>query len=248
MSAIHRFFVNVLCALIPNKPKRKKLRVMLNSDMVGCIRFIKRDLNRKNLGRIKVFIGYGARNLIISVNNEYVYKFPLRRDDSNELALREERIVNALVRATSFYIPGVQLLNWKNTIVRKYDFIPGANLSQLSNDKIISHIDVLAPQIAKFVYDIACADPVKIRDLKPSKNAKPGYMVGWCQGDIADNFIINPDNFKIVAFIDWEDALFGDFSSVLIKDKRSPRRELMMAVSSEYDKLDRANKKVKKSR
>lgn len=243
MHAIRRFFVNVICALIPNKPKRKKLRVMLNSDLIGCIRFIKRDLNRKNIGRIKVFIGYVARNLIISVNNEYVYKFPLRREDSNELALREKRIVDALTGTTSFRIPGVQLLEWEKTIVRKYDFIPGATLSQLNNEKVMAHIDILAPQIAKFVYDIACADPVKIRDLKPSKNAKPDYMVGWCQGDIADNFIIDPDNFNIVAFIDWEDAVFGDFSYVLTKDKRSPRRELMTAVRREYDKLYRAHKK-----
>ena len=248
MHAIRHFFVNVLCALIPNKPKRKKLRVLLNSDLLGCIRFIKRDLKRKNIGRVKTFIGYGARNLIISVNDEYVYKFPLRRGNSNELALREKRIVDALQRTTSFYIPDVQLLEWKKTIVRKYEFIHGSTLSQMNDDDVISHIDVLAPQIAKFIYDVACADPIKIRDLKPSKNDKPSYHVGWCQGDIADNFIIDPINFNIVAFIDWEDASFDDFAHVFTKDKRSPRHELMVAVSREYDKLYNANKKVKKSR
>ena len=243
MHAIRRFFVNILCAFIPNKPMRKKTRVLLNSDFSGCLRFIKRDLNKKKIGRVKTYVGYLARSLIISVNDEYVYKFPLRRDNSNDLALREKRIVDSLKRVSPMHIPDVQLLKWKKNIVRKYECIPGVTLSQMGCDDVLSHVDVWAPQIAKFIYDVACADPVKIRDLKPSKNDKPAYRVGWCQGDIADNFIVNPNTFEIVAFIDWEDAAFGDFSYVFTKDKRSPRIELMAAVSHEYDKFYNANKK-----
>ena len=42
---------------------------------------------------------------------------------------------------------------------------------------------------------------------------------------------------KIIAFIDWEDCMFGDFSQIFTMDKRSPHRELMAAVRREYDAL-----------
>ncbi len=241
MSAVRHFLVNIFCACIPNKPLRKKMRVMLNSDVIGCVRFIKNDLNKKKIGHIKFFVGYQARSLIVSVNNEYVYKFPLRRSDADKLAVREKRIVDALSKISPIYVPGVKLLKWNEKIVRKYEHISGVTLSQMEMDDVINHISILAPKIAKFIYDIACADPKEIRDLKPSASAKPGYCFGWCHGDIADNFIVNPETFDVVAFIDWEDAGFCDFSYVFTADKRSPRRELMAAVGKEYDKLYNKN-------
>ena len=42
---------------------------------------------------------------------------------------------------------------------------------------------------------------------------------------------------KIIAFIDWEDCEFRDFSAMFHSDKRSPHRELMLAVEREYDRL-----------
>ena len=42
---------------------------------------------------------------------------------------------------------------------------------------------------------------------------------------------------KIIAFIDWEDSAFADFSVMMFNDRRSPNRELMDAVKREYDKL-----------
>lgn len=248
MYAIRRFFVNVLCAFIINKPLRKKVRVLLNSNVVGYIRFIKRDLHQKKLKQIKTFIGYGARSLIISVDKQFVYKFPLRRDDANELARREKRIVDVFSCISPIYIPDVELLAMGKNIVRKYKYIDGVTLSQVSGEDVLPHIKNIAPQIARFIYDIGMCDPIKLRDLKPNKNAKPAYRFGWCHGDIADNFIIDRNTFKVIAFIDWEDAAFGDFTNVFTKDKRSPRRELMTAVSREYDKLYKANKNIKKSR
>lgn len=237
MRAVCRFCVNVFCAFIPNKLLRRKIRVILNSDVKGCIRFIKHDLHRKKLGHVKFFVGYRARSLLISVNDEFIYKFPLRRSDSNELALREKRIVDTLSKVSSIYVPGVELLKLNEKIVRKYKYTRGCTLSQMETDDVINHIDILAPKIAKFIYDIGCADPEEIRDLKPSPNMKPGYRIGWYKGDIADNFIVNTETFDVVAFIDWEDARFCDFSYIFTVEKRSPRRELMAAVGAEYDKL-----------
>ncbi len=117
------------------------------------------------------------------------------------------------------------------------------DVAQLPVADVLRHKNKLARQVARFLFDVARCDPVEIRDLKPRPNMRPGYMCGWCQGDICDNFIINPKTWDIVAFIDWEDCAFGDFSHLLDWDQRSPARELMAAVRAEYKKLYDASQK-----
>ena len=190
-----------------------------------------------HLTRIKTFVGYQARNLLISVNDKFIFKFPLRRSDSRELTLRERRMVDAFIPISSIYIPPVDVFTHRGMLIRRYEFIRGPGLRQIPCDIALSNIDKLAPQIARFIYEIGISDPESIRDLKPDPSAVPGYMYGWSQGDICDNFIIDPDTMQIVAFIDWEDCAFGDFSRIFTRDKRSPHRELMAAVRREYDKL-----------
>lgn len=212
------------------------MRVVLNSDMLSNIRFI-----RKNTGlpvkKIKTFIGYQARNLLISINDKYIFKFPLRRSNSDELAIRESRIVSALAPLSPTYVPPVDTFMHRGRIVRRYEFIRGTQLRQMPLDVALANIDKLAPQVARFMFEIGRADPAQIRDLKPKPNARPKYAYGWSQGDICDNFIIDMNNMKIIAFIDWEDCAFGDFSRLFTADKRSPNIELMNAVKTEYDKL-----------
>lgn len=234
--ALRKFFTNVICGLVYNKDARKKMRVVLNSDMLGYIRFIQKHTGLR-LRKIKTFIGYRARNLLISVNDKYIFKFPLRRADSNELAIREKRIVDALAPLSPIYIPPVTVLKYGDKLVRQYDFIQGAQLRKLSVDFVLKNMDAFVKPVARMLYEIACADPAEIRDLKPTPDAMPGYLYGWCQGDIADNFLINPETMEIVAFIDWEDCAFGDFSDLFIGDKRTPMREFMTALKQEYDRL-----------
>ncbi len=234
--ALRKFFTNVICGLVYNKDARKKMRVVLNSDMLGYIRFIQKHTGLR-LRKIKTFIGYRARNLLISVNDKYIFKFPLRRVDSNELAIREKRIVDALAPLSPIYIPPVTVLKYGDKLVRQYDFIQGAQLRKLSVDFVLKNMDVFVKPVARMLYEIACADPAEIRDLKPTPDAMPGYLYGWCQGDIADNFLINPETMEIVAFIDWEDCAFGDFSDLFSGDKRTPMREFMTALKQEYDRL-----------
>ncbi|MBQ8042190.1 MAG: hypothetical protein IJ273_02565 [Alphaproteobacteria bacterium] len=233
---IRRFFTNLICGCIYNQDRRKRLRVILNSSMVDSIRFI-----RKNLGvpvrRIKTFVGYQARNLLISVNDEYIYKFPLRRSNSRELTLRESRIVAALAPLSPIYVPPVDVFTHRGVLVRRYKFIRGCGLRQIPLDIAMANIDILAKQIARFIYEIGRADPESIRDLKPDVNSKPDYMYGWSQGYICDNFIVDINTMQIIAFIDWEDCAFCDFSPVFTGDSASPHRELMAAAAREYDKL-----------
>jgi hypothetical protein len=47
----------------------------------------------------------------------------------------------------------------------------------------------------------------------------------------------NEKTHKIIAFIDWEDAFFGDFSYLFKNEKRSPAREFMAQVQIEYEKI-----------
>ena len=230
--SIHRFFTNVICGFIYNKDTRKRARVIMNSPMLSYIHFIHKNLN-KPLHKIKTFIGYQARNLLISANNEYIFKFPLRRSNSSELAIREKRIVDAFAPISPVYVPPVEILQHRGALVRKYKFIRGTTLRQIPTEILDKHTTKLAKQIARFIYKIASSDPESIRDLKPTPDAKPGYMYGWTQGDICDNFIVDLKTMKIVAFIDWEDSAFGDFSRFFNTD----HKKLMTVVKREYDKL-----------
>ena len=234
--SIRRFFTNIICGFVPNKDRRKRLRVMLNSSMMDCLRFIRENTGTRPR-KIKTFIGYQARNLLISSNDEYIFKFPLRRSDSDELTRREHRLVNAFRPLSPIPIPPVDVFFHRGHLVRRYPFIHGTHLRQMPIDVALANIDKLAPQIARFIYEIGISDPESVRDLKPSPDARPGHMYGWSQGDICDNFMVDMSTMKIIAFIDWEDCYFGDFSHIFTIDKRSPHRELMSAVRCEYEKL-----------
>jgi hypothetical protein len=239
-TSVRRFFSNIISGLIADKDKRKKVRVILNSDIVSYLRFIRRDVG--SIHKIKTFTGYQARSLLISVNDEYIYKFPLQRTDSNELALRERDIVSALAPISPIYIPPVEILKYKKVLVRKYRFINGVQLRKMPLDTALGLVEKIAPVIANFLYMIGRADPAEIAKYKPSPDMQCGYMFGWTQGDIADNFLVDEKTHEIIAFIDWEDAVFGDFCPMFKNEKRSPSRELMAAVQIEYDKLYKGKK------
>ena len=233
---IRRFFTNIICGCIYNKDARKRVRVMLNSPMSSYIRFIRRDIDAP-IKKIKTFTGYQARNLLISVNDEYIYKFPLRRNNSDELTIRESRIVGALSPVSPIYIPPVTVLRHRGVLVRRYPFIHGVRLREIPTDIALKNVNKLAPQIAQFLHSVATSNPSEISDLKPAPDDMPGYQYGWFHGDIGDNFFIDINTMQIIAFIDWEDCYFGDFSATFTGDRRSPNRELMRAAKREYDKL-----------
>ncbi len=237
MGFLRPFFTNLVCAFIHNKDRRRKTRVIMNSSMVANLRFIRRDIGGP-VRKIKTFIGYQARSLLISVNDEWIYKFPLRRDNYRELALREKRIVDALTPYSPIYIPPVELIEYRGRLIRKYKFINGKIMRGFAPDEIRAHMPQLTRSAARFLYDVARADPEQIRDLKPTPDAMPGYMHGWCQGDLGDNFMIDPKTFEIIAIIDWEDASFMDFLWMLDLPRKNPlHQEFMQAVIVEYNKL-----------
>ncbi len=220
---------------------------MLNSPMAVQVRFIRRNIDEP-VRKLRTFVGFQARSLIIDVNDKWVFKFPLRRDNSDELSMREARIVRALAPLSPIYIPPVQTLRLRGRLVRKYEFVHGKILRQVSPELILKHKTKLARQLANFLYVIGSSDPAEIRDLKPSVSAAPGFLYGWSQGDICDNFMLDTETMRVVAIIDWEDAHFGDMLPQLVNDRRSPQRELMAAVHREYERIWRAHNKQKKQK
>lgn len=254
LNAIRHFCTNIICAFIWNKYKRKKMRVLLNSNILSDLIFIKRDI-QEPIKYFKTYTGYMARSLVINVNNKWVYKFPLCRENSDELSLREKRIVDAISKYISGYIPPVEILEMPHArtgqkLVRKYPFVSGVSLRGLPVETVLKHKKKLAHQLAVFLYETAVADPAEIRDLKihPILKSPPidhsSYMVGWFQGDIADNFLINPKTCDIVAFIDWEDSRFIDFSQMLEMDKSIKQRTVLSATVQEYALIWQKNHKT----
>ncbi len=245
---IRHFLTNIICAFIPNKTKRKKVRAILNSNVFSYIRFIKRDLGGP-VSKIKTFIGYNANSLLISVNDKYIYKFPLRNTDYRERVAREKRITDALRPISPIKIPDMQILNYRDKLVRKYEFIDGVHIMHLPKEVQIKNRNVLAKQIAQFLYTVGVADPIEIRDMKPNPYDAPEFMHGWCQFDLYGNFIINPDNMQVVAYIDWEKAHFDDFSPVFDVQQHSPKSDLELArafmaeCGREYTKIYQENQK-----
>ncbi|MCM1294707.1 MAG: phosphotransferase [Muribaculaceae bacterium] len=232
---VRHFFTNLICGLVPNREKRNHLRVILNSDIGAYKKFIRQDLGVKKL-KIRTAVGFRARNLIIIANDDFVYKFPLRNNASESVVSREKRVVDAFIDISPIYIPPVEILKYKDILVRKYEYIPGRNIDQIGAHDIRENADVWAAQIAKFLYVIGMSDPKSIRDLIPDNADTPHQDYGWYHGDIESNFMINPRTKNIIAIIDWEDCRYGDFSNIW-NSRRPWRAEFMSRVRDQYLKL-----------
>ena len=229
-----KFFIKLFCRLIPNRIVRNRTRFLLDNHtyVKKCINFVKSQGKFKN---IKKIVGHGSRNLVVSVDNKYVFKFP-GKGDGYEKALREKRISDALRPISPIKIPDMEILDFDGIAVRKYPYITGINLEYFQPKKIPNEIEnKIAKQLAKFLYVIGQSDLPELRDLKPHKTAKPSVLYGWCQNDIKYNFIMNPKTFNIIAVIDWEEAGFNDFVHLFTLEK--DYKSLMTCVLREYLKI-----------
>ena len=233
---VRRFFTNIVCAFVWDQTKRKKLRVMMNSPILTYLRFMRRDMGMP-LGNIHFFIGYHAKSLLISANNKYIYKFPLRHKNYRAMAMREKRIVDALSPISPLYIPPVELIEYRGILIRKYDMIPGRGMRALPADVRARFSDKLAREIATFIDVIGRADPMEIRDMKPQPDVHPKPGMGWYHGDIFDNFLVDVETGKINAVIDWEDCAFTDFGDHIASDHRPGVGDFMKRVAAEYQKI-----------
>ncbi len=235
---IQHFFVNLLCGFVPSQTTRKKIRVTLNNNVIYYLKFIRKDCGEK-IRKIRTFSGYGEHNLLISINDKWIYKISARK--RNDIAIREKRIVDALSPISPIYIPDVTLLNYNGEIIRKYPFVSGCHIMALPTHIREQNETKIAKQVAKFIYALSAADPKEIQDLKPNANAKPGFMHGWCHCDIYGNFMLDKKTLRVTSFIDFEGTTFTNFANIF--EPRNKREvhpgtyKFLAKVGQEYSKI-----------
>jgi len=240
------FFANAVCGTIPGKKRRDIVRIKIKyrEYLRDCKRFA---LEHTDGERHKVRIDVGARshNLILLVGNVAAFKFPLH-ENGYEKATREKRIVDAFTKISPIKIPKLEVIQWGDITVRKYEFATGVLLKKIKPSIVIQNRDKIASQLAKFMVAIGNADPVSIRDLKPNKNEKPRFLHGWFHNDIAENFTVDPKTLDILYFIDWEDTIFYDFELGLMHARRSWEKSGFVGLTDSL--IDKYTKLYKKSR
>ncbi|MBQ6736751.1 MAG: hypothetical protein IJQ90_04700 [Alphaproteobacteria bacterium] len=233
---------NIVCAFIPNKACRDKVRVMIRYPrrVREYVRFACTFGPNKQQCNVRTRVGYGCSNFIVILDDRYVFKFPLR-GDGRDVSIREKRITDQIRKISPIKIPRMELWQCKNVVVRKYEFARGALLTEIEPKIIEKHRNHIAKQIAQFLYVIGKSNPADICDLKPRAKDRPGFMYGWNHGDIWQNFILNPKTFDITFFIDWECAYFGSFEPMLRAAShhwdKFGYRGIIVDVMAEYTKL-----------
>lgn len=235
------FISNILCAFIWRKTLRDKVRVMIRYPRTfEYIRYVKKFARNMKECKIKTVVGRGCKNFIVILNNKHVFKFPLL-NDGKEVAFREKRIVDAFYGVSPIKIPLMKIVRYKNIVIRKYEFANGTLLSDIKPNIVAGHRQHIAKQIANFLYVIGKQNPKEIEDLKDNPKDKPGYLYGWCQGDIWQNFMVDTKTFDVTFFIDWEDTKFQSFLPALYVATRTWEKRgycyMGVDVLSEYSKL-----------
>lgn len=194
---------------------RDKVRTMIRYpqvwEYIEYVRWFARNMKQR---KIKTTVGYGCKNFVVILNDKHVFKFPLM-NDGRDTAYREKRIVDTFRKISPIKIPAMTVIPYKDIVIRKYEFAYGKLLSDFDPRVIAAHRVHIANQIAKMLYVVGKSDPTEIRDLKPNPKEKPGYLYGWFQGDIWQNFMLDEKTFDITFFIDWEDTQFQSFMSAL---------------------------------
>ena len=232
---------NIICGFIWSKRLRDKVRTRIRFPQTrDYVRYVRKFARNMEQRKIRTLVGYGCKNFIVILNNKHVFKFPLLTD-GKDVSIREKRIVDALYGISPIKIPLLKVIPYKNIYIRKYEFAKGTLLTDVSPKVIAEHSEHIAKQIAKFLYVIGKQDPVEIRDLKPNQSDRPGFLYGWCQDDIWQNFMLDTKTFDITFFIDWENTKFADFRPSLYVSSHNwdkfGYRSIMINVIAEYAKL-----------
>ena len=232
---------NIVCGFIWSKSLRDKVRTMIRFPQTHeYIRYVRHFAKNMKQCKIRTVVGYGCKNFVVILNDKHVFKFPLLTD-GKEVSMREKRIVDAFYGFSPIKIPLMKVIPYKNIFVRKYEFARGTLLTDVKPCVVKQHQEHIAKQIANFLYVIGKNDPIEIRDLKPDHDARPGFLYGWFQKDIWQNFMLDTKTFDITFFIDWEQTSFEDFRPALEICSHNwdkfGYRGMMVNVMAEYAKL-----------
>ena len=231
---MRKSIANIVCWFIPFKSLRKRVRLGLSTPIRKYVRFAKTFSSSKH-PHVKLAYGYRCRNVVVILDNKYVFKFP--RGDSNgwEISEREKRITDALRPISPIKIPAMEIFDFNGIAVRRYEYVSGVSFNSLDDATQVKHTKKIAKQVARFLYVIGAADPREIRDLKPRGAKRPSMMYGWNQNDLWDNFLLNPKTYDVVAAIDWEGATYGSFQRCFTSGTHNKKTK--SALLREYMKL-----------
>jgi len=208
---MRHFLSNIVCGFIIKKSVRDKVRTIIRYPQTHeYIKFVRNYAKKMKKPKIRTTVGYGCHNFIVILNNKWVFKFPLL-NDGHDVAIREKRITDAFRTISPIKIPEMEIMYYNGITVRKYEFANGILLTDVPASVIAVHRKHITKQLAQFLYTIGTSDPAEIADLKKRKDEKFGFMHGWFQNDIWQNFMLDPKTFNITYFIDWENTKFGDF-------------------------------------
>ena len=246
---MRHFLSNIIAGVIWKKSLRDKVRTMIRFPQTHIYtRFVRSLARDGGKCKIKTAVGYGCKNWIVILNNKRVFKFPLLTD-GQEIALREKRITDTFSKISPIKIPAMKIINFNGVYVREYKFATGKLLTDVPPQTILQNSMHIAKQLANFLYVIGQSDPKELRDLKPESSAKPGYMYGWFQGDIWQNFMLDEKTFDITYFLDWEGTNFEDFrTSLRIASHNWDKfgyKGIIVDVIAEYSKLYMSSKNKK---
>lgn len=242
-----RFFANLVCGFIPNKKLRSKTRVVIRYPVTrSYIKYVRNWANKYDGGlkKISIAFGVGCKNLVVIANDKNVFKFSLVTDGA-DAAEREMRITDAFKNITPIPMPNMELIKWKGITIRRQEFLSGKLIGDFEPSYILKNREKIAKQLANFLHVVGTSDPKEIRDLKPTKTAKPDFLYGWFHNDIGQNFMMD-DELNITGFIDWENTDFCDWKPTLYAAERhwdkNGYRGLMVDVMAEYSKIFNATK------
>lgn len=233
---LRRLLGNIAGGFFSNHDRRIRARVIVSAPMWRCVRFVKRIHGRH--AKIEKFYGAGGKSLVLGVDKKYVYKFSCMRN-ANYIATRERDILEYFGPISTLPTPPVTLLKMGREIVRRYDYVSGTSLAAIDSDVIIKNANKIGKQIAKFLFEIGKHDPDQLRKYKNHPIDIPRPFYGWNHKDWdnLENFIVDSKTLKIIAIIDWENSMYGDFYYRLHRIGSEPHRTLMAAVEREYWRL-----------
>lgn len=207
--SLRSFAANVVCAFIPTESLRHHVRVRIKFGMRQYIDFACHDSGLA-APRVRTFLGHCCKNLVVVLNDEIAYKFPLMPKKYHD-AVKEKLFIDAFRKYSPVPLAKPAVLKYNGTDVLKYQFIPGKIITELSPRETAPHAEKIGRQLGEFIYAISRTNPRALAEYKTTPDAKPGFMYGWYHNDIGANFIVDPKTMNIVGFIDWAAANFCDF-------------------------------------
>lgn len=232
---------NIIAGFIWKKSLRDKVRTMIRFPQTREYkRYIYKTYCKSKHCKIKTTVGYGCKNFIVILGDKYVFKFPLF-SDGKDIAFREKRITDVFSKISPIKIPKMEIFQYKNLFIRKYEFIHGKLLTDIPPRIVMQHNKHITKQLANFLYTIGKSNPKELLDLKPNPADVPGYLYGWAQYDIWQNFILDAKTCDIISVIDWEQTKFDSFIPFLTTDAHNwdkfGYKNLIVDLMAEYSKL-----------